>query len=96
MWRRNRVGRFLTTVQVCTRYQLVSYSEDWTTGPEAHLVIADRAVSGLGFNRYPGSYYTEFDQTLDVERIGLLVHLLPIVLHIRSTDDLRYSFITGV
>ena len=65
--------------------------ENWTTGPEAHLVMADRPVSRLGFNQYPWSSYTELVQYLGVEFIGL-VHLVHAVLHPQSTEHERYSF----
>ena len=46
-----------------------------TTGPEVHLVMTDKAVSRLGFNRYPWCSYTEVGQHLGVQFVGLVVHL---------------------
>ena len=46
VWSRNDVKG-----EKCTSYNLIDVPESNRIGPEAHLVMADRAVSRLGFNQ---------------------------------------------
>ena len=63
---------------------------------EAHLIMADRAVSWLGLNLSLGVPIQSLDVHLSVEFIDLLVHLVHRVLHLQSTEHEIYSFKTCV
>ena len=73
-------SKLLSISYICEAF-CGNFIKNRTTGPEAHLVRADRAVSRLGLNRYLWCSYTEFGQHLGVEFIGLVIYLVHTVLY---------------
>ena len=74
VWRRNipKMKHWASFWLGPTFFDAIAFkSKNRITGLEAHLVMADRTVSWLGFNRYPWCSYTKFGRHLGVEFIGL-------------------------